>query len=1020
MPVTVRTCRCWAILDMGFGTRLCCLALWPTLATALAPPVDAPVAEVDSDLGWRAFRTFTSADGLPQNSVLALLQDRDGFIIAGTSQGLARYDGHRWTPIELPTAGVRYAVGSLGEDRDGALWIGTDSVGAWRVHDGRPQRVPIESNSGANALLPASDGRMWVGTFESLYRCRPEHCEAIEALAGLGVRSLLADRAGGEERLWVGTNGSGVVQLFDLDAQQPKLGSLRISKDDGLPNNIGLALGHFAGDLWIGTGRGLARFDGTRLHVYGKDNGFPVAMVFGLQEASSADGQPMLLASLRTGGVAEINAGGQWRLIDAHHGLPSNAAHALLLERYRRHVWIGTMTSGAARMEPDRWALLNERNGLPDRIIEGVGIGSAPAGLWVGTASGAVQWRDGHFVPLIDDPRAAHLVRDVLDAPDGSRWIAHARGLQRWRGNELLGDFTVDNSELPAVSSDRLILRRAGMGGPELYVGTGHGLARWRASNGLRRVELPSEFATHASVQALAIQALPESPDRDRLWLAIGGDLLRLDGEAWEPAGVDCIGQDSVVDLNVDPGSDDGLWVVTRGHLLQVDANGACREWPGASRLGALSHVRFHGGHVYVFGSRGMLRLDRSAGAEQEGELLGREAGLESPEIIDSVIDERGRIFAATASGLAALATDAAQRTTALQPAPLRLLSARHGEGGAPLLRGSRLPPDDSSVEFDFVLLAFDREYAVRYRTRLVGLQQRPGEWTDVAEVSHARLPAGDYELIVEARDADGIEAEPIRFPFSVDAPIWQKSWVLLGAPLLLLAAGVLLGRWRLRAARQRAAELEAEVAARTRELALANQRLEQTALTDPLTGLKNRRYFTGAAAAQAERARQSRDGQFLLVALLDVDHFKRINDSFGHDAGDAVLVEVARRLHALAREDDIVVRWGGEEFLLLLRGVVEWDFEYVLQRLLDGIVREPVRIGERTLAVAVSIGAAQFPSGAAQAQGESLEQAITRADRALYRAKHEGRRRAIIGEPEGTLSEQAFRTILPSATSAN
>lgn len=999
---------------------LCCLALWPTLAMALAPALDAPLADIDDTLGWRAFRSFSSADGLPQNSVLALLQDRDGFIIAGTSQGLARYDGHRWMPLELPTAGVRYAVGALGEDSEGALWIGTDAVGAWRIHDSDARPVPIGPNSGVNAFLPTGDGRMWVATFESLYRCRPEHCEAIEVLAGLGARSLLAERIDGEEILWVGTNGSGVVQLVDLDAEQPRLGSLRIGKDDGLPNNIGLALGHFAGDLWIGTGRGLARFDGTRLHVYGKDNGFPVAMVFGLQEASSADGQPMLLASLRTGGVAEINAGGHWRLIDAHHGLPSNAAHALLLERYRRHVWIGTMTSGAARMESDRWALLNERNGLPDRIIEGVGIGSAPAGLWVGTASGAVQWRDGHFVPLIDDPRAAHLVRDVLDAPDGSRWIAHARGLQRWRGNELLDDFTVDNSALPAVSADRLILRRVDNDDFEIHVGTGHGLARWRASDGLRRVDPVTGTKPLKAVRGLATQTLPEAPHRDRLWVATGGQLLRMDAEAWQPVLIDCIGQDSIVDLNVDREQDDGLWVVTRGHLLQMRADGHCTEWPVALRLGALSHVRFHGGNVYVFGSRGMLRLDRTAAPDQSGELLGREAGLDSPEIIDSVIDERGRIFAATASGLAALATDAAQRTTALQPAPLRLLSARHGEGGKPLMRGSHLPPDDSSVAFDFVLLAFDREYAVRYRTHLVGLQPQPGAWTDTADVSYARLPAGTYELIVEARDADGIEAEPIHFPFSVDAPFWQKPSVLLGTPLLLLAVGVLLGRWRLRAARQRAAELEAEVAVRTRELALANQRLEQTALTDSLTGLKNRRYFSSAAAVQAERVRQARDGQVLLVALLDVDHFKRINDSFGHDVGDAVLVEVARRLHALAREGDIVVRWGGEEFLLLLRGVVKGDFESVLRRLLDGIVCEPVRVNDRSHAVAVSIGAAQFPSDFAQAQAESLEQVITRADGALYRAKHEGRRRAIIAEPDGNLSEQAFRTILPSATSAN
>jgi diguanylate cyclase (GGDEF)-like protein len=1001
---------------MGIRSGLLILTLLPSIGAAMEPPVAAPPALVDDALSWRAFRSFTSADGLPQNSVLALLQDRDGFIIAGTNQGLARYDGLHWHTIDLPTNGGRYAVGALGEDRDGRLWVGTDAEGAWTLSANQAERVPLGQTTGVNAFLLAGDGRMWVATYEALYRCGREQCETIDALKGLGARSLLHARDDDEERLWVGTKDGGIVQLTDLQAPQPTLTDLRITRNDGLPNNVALSLAYFAGDLWIGTGRGVARFDGTRLHVYGSGNGFPVGMVFGLQVATGADGKPILLASLRTGGVVEIREDGRWRLIDGRHGLPSNAAHALMLERYRRHVWIGTMTAGVARMEPQRWALFDERNGLPDRIIAGVGwLSTESDTLWVGTASGAVQWRDGGFVPLIRDQRAAQLVYGVLDSPDGIRWISHARGLQRWRGSELVSDYTVDNSPLPAVSTDRLILRRIGGGRFEVYAASGHGLARWRAADGLQRVSNLAGSSSAAAIQAFATQSLSTDPAHDRLWLATGDGLFRLDADDWTRVQLDCIDQRDVVGLSVDRNNDDGLWLVTRGRLLHYGTDERCVDWPSVSRLGALNHVKLHDDQVFVFGSRGMLRLARNGPPDQDGELFGREAGLESPEIVASAIDERGRIFAATASGLAALALDSrpASALVTKEAVPLRLLAARFGEDARPLTRGTLLSPDDSSVDFRFVLLAFDREYAVQYRTQLVGLENRPRPWSTASDVSYARVPAGHYELVIEARDADGVVAAPIRFPFGVDAPFWQRPWVLLIVPLLLLAIGIALGRWRLRAARLRAAGLEAEVAARTFELAKANQRLEEIAVTDPLTGLKNRRYFTTAAAAHAEGARRTDRNHTLLVALLDIDHFKRINDTYGHDAGDAVLVEVARRLHAIAREDDVVVRWGGEEFLLLLRDVV--DADAVLRRVLDRLAGEPVAIGGQVLSVGASIGAAQFPPDPANPDAHSLEQVITRADAALYRAKREGRLRAIVATQIDPASAPAHHTILPS-----
>jgi diguanylate cyclase (GGDEF)-like protein len=973
--------------------------LAPTCAQAWALPVRGPPMQPASDIEWRAFQSFGSAEGLPQNSVLALLQDADGFILAGTQDGLARYDGRHWRVIELPTGGRRYAVGALALATDASVWIGTDTQGAWRLARGRSERVALDANdddsSGINAFWAAPDGAVWVATQAGLQRCRPASCTRINALAGLGARSLLAETVDGEQRLWVGSNRAGILQLRDLDAAQPVSVGASIDRRAGLPNNVGLALARFAGDLWIGTGRGLARFDGKRLHVYSADNGFPVAMVFALQASQDADGQPQLLATLRPGGLAEIAVDGSWRLLDGRNGLPANATHALLRERYRGLLWVGTMTAGVARLERERWALFDERSGLPDRLTLGVGWSDADGGtLWVGTAGGPVRWQSGRFVPLLGATEAPLLVYDLLDAPDGDRWIAHARGLQRWRGGVLAADYTVDNSPLPAVSVDQLALRRSA-DGFEVYAASGHGLARWRLREGLRRVDDVPELAGDESIRSMSTLPDPQMPDHDQLWLASSAGLLRIDDRGAERLNADCLRDTAPLVVAAEPAPGGALlWLGTRDGLLQLHADGRCTAWPAAAALGAVSHLQPLGEHLYAFGARGVLRLQRDGAADQAGTLFGNSAGLGDGEITDSAVDARGRLFAASASGLAAFDPNLPPATR--DRAPLRLLSATYDESRQSLHPGQTLPASAGSVHFEYALLAFEREHEVRYRVQLEGLQSEFGAWTTRADASFPRLPAGQFTLVVEARDADGQRAQPIRFAFSVDRAWWQQPWAIAGAALCLLAFGLTLGRWRLHAAQRRASELADEVATRTRELAHANALLEEAAVTDPLTGLKNRRFFALAAPAEAERARRAGPAGSLLLALLDIDHFKRINDSHGHDTGDAVLIEVARRLERVARGGDFVLRWGGEEFLLLLRDVPADAADTLLRRLLQALADNAVETGDLRLPVSASIGAVGFPLPPSVGPGGSLEQAISLADEALYRAKHAGRNRAM------------------------
>ncbi|MBM2620577.1 GGDEF domain-containing protein [Actinoplanes sp. LDG1-06] len=162
------------------------------------------------------------------------------------------------------------------------------------------------------------------------------------------------------------------------------------------------------------------------------------------------------------------------------------------------------------------------------------------------------------------------------------------------------------------------------------------------------------------------------------------------------------------------------------------------------------------------------------------------------------------------------------------------------------------------------------------------------------------------------------------------------------------------------------------------------------TAITDELTGLRSRRFFV-----QALRSETTRRGRLSLL-LLDVDHFKSVNDTFGHDGGDRVLTEVARRLADSVRGDDLVARYGGEEFAVLLPRADEARAAEIAERIRERMARDLMPVGDgRTHRVTVSIGAATMPT---TAPDEAT--LIRRADEALYAAKHAGRNRVVTAQP--------------------
>ncbi|MFT3806557.1 diguanylate cyclase domain-containing protein [Arenimonas sp.] len=1005
------------MLRLREHSHLSRLARLFTILAALLPAF--VLAQAQDRHEYLSLRQFGADAGLPQLTVLAIARDRAGYLYVGTQDGLSRYDGRRFenVPLEADMHGI---VGKLLAD-DSGLWVGTDEHGLFRVlADGKVQRAQRDDGQAwpaIEALASTRDGRsVWVGTPSGLFRCEQLRCMAVPGTDGLDVSALLEGQGPEGPCLWIGTNSRGVLR-FDHHESGLQRSELILDRNAGLPNSVVRALAQFGapgGDgqppLWIATGRGVAVLRDTRVlaHESGKD--FPVGSAMAMAVARDPRGKEQLYVGLYGGGLVRFDDSGAFRAFGLDEGLPERFVYSLLaLDQgadQPSQLWIGTSAAGLLRVDPGRWFSLDERQILPAPNVVAVGELQGPDGqpqVWAGTSSGAVvQDGRGGWKYLLPNPYRDHVVYSALMDPLGRLWAGTLDGLLLVQGSETRM-FSADEHPLPGVSIQEL-LWRGGRDG-ELWIGTGHGLGRWR-DNRFDRVNGEDE-----RLRGAGIRALVDLSDRPGNEAAIGTSegLFFSDGVRLRSVPAGCLPHREV--MNLVRGGRDVLWVATRGGAARValTANGFdCRalKLPGNGPKAVYALAIDRQSRLYLFGYDGGHRIDNPDALLQEGASLqyshyGLADGLPSLEFNrDALIDREGGLWAANNAGLVAFEPDAVLPMPG--PPPLRL-DARSGQ--ARLRPGQSLPYDHAPLRFDYRLLSFHAEHRIRYRSRLVGLDGSGSDWMAESEREFSRLPPGDYRFQLEARDAYGRVLRQPDIVFSVAHPWWQHPMTLALATLALLLAGLGIGRWRARALAQRAATLELEVRQRTDALAGANLRLEQASRTDPMTGVYNRRHFY--ASIHELLRRYERDGLWLL--LVDIDHFKQINDQRGHAAGDDVLIEISRRLVAAIGESGWVVRWGGEEFLLACDAST--GIEPLCRRLLDAVAATPVRAAGEPLSVSCSIGATHVQPPA-DGMIEHVDTIVARADAALYRAKNDGRRRAMLagfgGDPQLHFTEVA------------
>ena len=973
------------------------------------------------------FDTAGNGSSLPSSVVTAMAEDSTGFVWVGTARGLVRFDGHRfrlygdrWSAAPEETS---LFVRSLLAGSDGTLWVGTDFVGLARYDPASDSLQPVDTQAAmpasysVNALATDAQGRLWAGTDNQglIMRAPDGTLQRIRSDDGKGlpddrIESLLIDRAG---TLWLGSwnglarrnraqDGFGAVALdgpaarittlFQGDDGQIWIGSRdgrlwRMPPDGELPRAVVDAdagshddaiyslLQADAGTLWVGRANGVeirAAADGTLLHRLRHQPGNPTSLASSEVRALLRDRGGQLWVGGYGGGVQRHNPlNTAFRLRDRHSlGSIDNLNVRAVAVLGDGRILLGTHDRGIGVFDAALRPLdvLRDADGTP--LLRGVRItGLAETGdgaLWIGSDAGLFR-RAREGAPLQTFALETGRVRRLLADPRGDLWIAAEDGLWRHRpGAAHLERKHAQAGALLRGDINALGIDPAG----RLWIGGESGLA------------LLADPDAGAHWIKAAHPARGHNPD-------VLGLLADADGSIWfdTPSGL--------FHLRMEAGGHEQVEAISQKYGLPGRPFGANLLRDAQGRVWTQSHVLDPGlGRVLALGPADGAELGsawfRAYAQTRDGTLL----------------------FGGTNGLLAVLPGQF--RFSDYTP-PLAITDLRIDGASAPQARGRdglTLRPGQRSLSIEFASLDYSAPERTRYAYRLLG---ESDDWIQADAgyrvATFANLAPGDYRFELRGSNRSGrLDEEPLTIALRVLPAWWQTWWARLGGLALLGALLYGLIHQRTRWLRARQHELERHVAARTQELqdvsaALRekSQALEEASLTDPLTGLRNRRYFAdriqddaGDSLRTHEAARsQGLDAAQadLLFFMVDIDHFKQVNDDYGHAAGDAVLMQVAQRLRACFRDTDHLVRWGGEEFLVVARHSDRRHAAELAQRVVQAIGGVAFELPDRRrLHRSCSLGHAAFPLQSAYPHQASWSEIIELADLALYAAKRAGR----------------------------
>jgi diguanylate cyclase (GGDEF)-like protein len=663
---------------------------------------------------------------------------------------------------------------------------------------------------------------------------------------------------------------------------------------------------------------------------------------------------------------------GRAEIYSDEHGLSNIFTVDVLIDR-QGVLWVAT-ESGLNKISQPGFRNYRYRRGFPVNSIWTIAQ-LEDGTIWMGTNSGILEIDPAGRSRIVTtrDGLPEPAIIDLKPAPGGKVWALGYSGVYLWNGKrfqsypqELFKSLNL--YALLPVSED------------EVWIGTNQGVYRLRPHNNqlsphpLNGMITGSKFVTgleaagNGDVWVLAAEAYR--------WIS-QTNILRK--QAFPPE----IGSPSVLKIIEEP---TGQWFLTDHSLILHDGE-QWRNYPSTGRF--FDMIRTGSGEIWIGCAGGVARF-----SDNRFSYYGLHDGIALEECNKgaSLLDRHGRVWL---GGVNLTVVDP-KLVRHYPPVKPLITTARVGLENHPFPASLQFPSPSTTVEFHFAAPSFSNEQGLFYRYRLSGLE----EWSDPSHESSVRytyLPAGRHFFEVQASGDRGNWDTPVAsLPLAVSPFWWQTAPAVASMIGAVVGLGFLIGQLRVRRLKRQQDELRRLVEEQTAEIKQQRDSLALLAGTDELTGLPNRRTLDERMERELLRAKRSHKPVSIL--LFDLDHFKRVNDSAGHHMGDELLKAVGSYGAPVIREVDTLARWGGDEFMLLLP---ETDTKGALEvslRLKSALQDAQVSDSHGRL-FSISISGGLATSDSRSNPDITVEDLVKEADRALYRAKQEGRNRIRVAE---------------------
>jgi len=737
------------------------------------------------------FKTWTTEDGLPQNSVLSLIQDKTGYIWVGTRSGLVRFDGvafrvfNQWNTKTLKNNNIL----ALYEDRNGVLWIGTDGGGLNGLKNGKWFSFTTKdglSNNYIRAIFEDREGNLWIGTANGLNHLKNGKCVVYTARDDLWGNSITAIAANNSGGLWIGTDDNGLYQV-----KEGKYSAVEL-KDPIARAEISSLCEDGSGGLWIGTKNGLYYLKNGKI------------------KTSTPKGHPLSKHSIRTllkdsrgslwigtdGEGTYRSTNGRFTIISTPYGLTLNDdfIYALLEDR-EANLWIGTYTSGLVRLTHARVTTITTENGLPQNLVRTL-LEDSSGHLWVGTdRKGVIKLttEGAETIEKLSDSKINALYQDI----EHNLWIGTQKdGLICIKNNTSHVYTTRDG-----LSSNEITVIFEDSSGT-LWIGTSSGLNQFEKG----RFTIYNIKETVSPGPDIHIRTIAEDRQH-RLWIGTqqGLKLLRNDrlqdfttakGEKCEYDVLSLYGDDK-----------DNLWIGTNGSgLVCLNKKTLTLDTytidSGLPTNYVFSILENHQENLWMSSYRGVFRVSKRQ--------LEAVAQKRIPKLTPLCIDEKdgmrssecvmggqpsawkttdGKLYFPTLKGVAVLNPSSIK----INRKPPEIIIEEVFVDNKPVKPGEDtiFSSEKKIIEFYFTALSFTAPEKVNIRYKLEGFDN---QWKDVVPrqkraALYLNLDPGNYQFKAIACNNDGLwNDKGAVFEFKIKFPFYKQPLFYLLTILILPA----------------------------------------------------------------------------------------------------------------------------------------------------------------------------------------------------------------------------------------